>query len=121
MIDFLTRLSEASIQMGEYQLRWLELIGVLIGLASAVGGMKRKVWAWPVGITANVLLFFVYINAILDPQVGERTPLFGQSGRQIFFIIVSAFGWWRSGEGCFPPGRPVSLGTGNSFLHRRRT
>jgi len=29
--------------------------------------------------------------------------------------------WWRSGEGCFPPGRPVSLGTGNSFLHRRRT
>lgn len=95
MIDFLTHLSEASIQIGSYQLRWLELIGVLIGLASAVGGMRRQVWAWPVGITANVLLFFVYINAVLDPQAGDRAPLFGQSGRQVFFIITSAYGWWR--------------------------
>jgi len=94
-MNFLSWLAEASIQVGPYQLRWLELIGVLIGLASAVGGMRRKVWAWPVGITANVLLFFVYINAILDPNAGERTPLFGQSGRQIFFILTSAYGWYR--------------------------
>ncbi len=49
--------------------------------------MKRRVWAWPVGIIANVLLFFVYINAILGSEEGARTPLFGQSGRQIFFIL----------------------------------
>ncbi len=97
-MEFLTWLAEAHIQLGQYQLRWLELIGVLIGLASAVGGMKRKVWAWPVGITANILLFFVYINAIFSPHEGERTPLFGQSGRQVFFIIVSLYGWWRWNE-----------------------
>lgn len=97
-MEFLTWLAEAHIQLGQYQLRWLELIGVLIGLASAVGGMKRKVWAWPVGITANILLFFVYINAIFSPHEGERTPLFGQSGRQVFFIVVSLYGWWRWNE-----------------------
>ncbi|MFZ0159976.1 MAG: nicotinamide riboside transporter PnuC [Kineosporiaceae bacterium] len=108
-MNILKWLSEASIQIGDYQLRWLELIGVMIGLASAVGGMKRRVWAWPVGITANVLLFFVYINAILDPQAGERTPLFGQSGRQIFFILTSAYGWyrWRQHQRSHAAGQPA--------------
>lgn len=93
-MELLRRLYEASITIGSYQLHWLELIGVLIGLASAVGGMRRRVWAWPVGISSNVLLFFVYIAVMFD-QADGRAPLFGQSGRQIFFIITSAYGWWR--------------------------
>ena len=86
----------AAIPIGPYQIHWLELIGVLIGLASAVLGMKRWVWAWPVGISANILLFFVYIGALLG--AGERIPLFGQAGRQVFFIITSIYGWWRWNE-----------------------
>lgn len=93
-MDLLLSLYEAYIQIGSFQLRWLELIGVLIGLASAVGGMRRRVWAWPIGIIGNVLLFFVYITVTLD-AIDGRAPLFGQSGRQIFFIITSAYGWWR--------------------------
>ncbi|MCA1783308.1 MAG: nicotinamide mononucleotide transporter family protein [Intrasporangiaceae bacterium] len=61
--------------MGEYRWHWLELIGVLIGIGSAYLGMKRWVWAWPVGIIANVMLFFVYLGAMLG--AGERIPLFG--------------------------------------------
>ncbi len=94
-MSFLDWLYGAGIAIGSYQLKWLELIGVLVGLASAFGGMRRKVWAWPVGIVANVLLFFVYVNATFDPSAGERAPLFGQSGRQIFFIATSVYGWWR--------------------------
>ncbi|HNQ06950.1 MAG TPA: nicotinamide riboside transporter PnuC [Tetrasphaera sp.] len=87
------RLINAAIPIGKYQLHWLELIGVLIGVVSAWFGMKRRVWAWPVGITANIMLFFVYIGATLG--AGERIPLFGQAGRQIFFIVTSIYGWWR--------------------------
>ena len=87
------RLINAAIPIGSYQLHWLELIGVLIGVVSAWYGMKRRVWAWPIGITANIMLFFVYIGATLG--AGERIPLFGQAGRQIFFIVISAYGWWR--------------------------
>ncbi|MDO8107759.1 nicotinamide riboside transporter PnuC [Isoptericola sp. b441] len=93
MTDVLRWLYDASIPVAGYQLQWLELIGVVFGLASAILGMRRRVWAWPIGIIGNVLLFFVYISATFD--AGDRTPLFGQSGRQIFFILTSAYGWWR--------------------------
>ncbi|MBK6886422.1 MAG: nicotinamide mononucleotide transporter [Tetrasphaera sp.] len=87
------RLIDAAIPIGKYQLHWLELIGVLIGVVSAYFGMKRRVWAWPVGITANIMLFFVYIGATMG--AGQRIPLFGQAGRQVFFIVTSLYGWWR--------------------------
>lgn len=87
------RLLEWHVDIGKYQLHWLELIGVLIGVASAYLGMKRLVWAWPVGIVANIMLFFVYTGAAFGTDT--RMPLFGQAGRQIFFIITSAYGWWR--------------------------
>jgi nicotinamide mononucleotide transporter len=93
-MDLLRWLYEASIPVAGYQLHWLELIGVLFGLGSAIGGLRRRVWAWPVGIIGNVLLFFVYITVTFD-QADGRAPLFGQSGRQIFFIITSIYGWWR--------------------------
>lgn len=90
------RLIDAAIPIGKYQLHWLELIGVLIGVVSAYFGMKRRVWAWPVGITANIMLFFVYIGATMG--AGQRIPLFGQAGRQVFFIVTSIYGWWRWNE-----------------------
>jgi len=93
-MDLLRWLYEASIPVGGYELHWLELIGVLFGLGSAVGGLVRRTWAWPVGIIGNVLLFFVYITVTFD-QADGRAPLFGQSGRQIFFIITSVYGWYR--------------------------
>jgi nicotinamide mononucleotide transporter len=84
---------DATIPLGAYELHWLELIGVTIGIVSAWLGMKRLVWAWPVGIVANIMLFFVYVGAAFGAD--ERIPLFGQSGRQVFFIVVSIYGWAR--------------------------
>jgi nicotinamide mononucleotide transporter len=84
---------DASIPIGDWKLHWTELIGVLIGVVSAWFGMKRHIWAWPVGISANIILFFVYTGAVFGAE--ERVPLFGQAGRQIFFIITSIYGWWR--------------------------
>ncbi|NHN54992.1 nicotinamide mononucleotide transporter [Calidifontibacter sp. DB0510] len=87
------RIIDAALPIGKYQLHWLELVGVLIGVASAWFGMKRKVIAWPVGIVANVMLFFVYIGAAFGAD--SRIPLFGQSGRQVFLFLTSVYGWWR--------------------------
>lgn len=86
------RLLDAAIPIGSYQLHWLELIGVLIGVVSAWYGMKRRVWAWPIGIVANVMLFFVYIGATFGAD--QRIPLFGQAGRQVFLFLTSAYGWY---------------------------
>lgn len=70
-----------------------EVIGNLFGLASAILGMKRVVWAWPVGLVGNVLLFTVFATGELSGAVDD--PLWGQAGRQVFFAAVSLYGWWR--------------------------
>jgi nicotinamide mononucleotide transporter len=87
------RIIDWSIPIGSYQLHVLEVVGVLIGVVSAWYGMKRWVWAWPIGISANIILFFVYLGALFGAD--QRIPLFGQAGRQVFFILTSIYGWWR--------------------------
>ena len=81
------QLIAATFTVGAYEMHWLEFIGILIGAASAYLGMKRWVWAWPVGILANVMLFFVYLGALFGAD--QRIPLFGQAGRQVYFIASS--------------------------------
>ena len=70
-----------------------EIVGNVFGLASALFGLSRKVWAWPVGIVGNALLLTVFLGQALGH--GQGTPLYGQASRQVFFVIVSVYGWWR--------------------------
>ena len=82
-----------------------EVVGNAFGLASALGGMRRKVWAWPVGIIGNLLLLTVFLGSALSPDP-SLPHLLGQAGRQIMFIAVAIYGWirWRNLDG----GRVVS-------------
>ncbi|QYM64277.1 nicotinamide riboside transporter PnuC [Microbacterium sp. Se5.02b] len=77
-----------------------EVVGNAFGLASALGGMRRKVWAWPVGIVGNVLLLTVFLGSALSPDP-SLPHLLGQAGRQVMFIAVAIYGWvrWRNAEG----------------------
>jgi nicotinamide mononucleotide transporter len=86
-------LFDATVTIGGHDILWREIVGNLFGLASAVGGLRRKVWAWPVGIVGNVLLFTVFLGAVFDTP--QHRDLYGQAGRQVFFVIVSVYGWVR--------------------------
>ncbi|MGO1850420.1 nicotinamide riboside transporter PnuC [Microbacterium sp.] len=84
-----------------------EVVGNVFGLASALGGMRRKLWAWPVGIVGNLLLLTVFLGSILSPD-HSLPNLLGQAGRQVMFITVAIYGWirWRqaaSGTGQVTP------------------
>ena len=92
-MSFLSWLYDAHLTIAGHDITWREIIGNAFGFASAIGGLRRRVWAWPVGILGNVLLFSVFINATFE-QDGQ-VPLFGQAGRQVFFIITSVYGWYR--------------------------
>ena len=89
-------LYDAHISIAGHPITWREILGNGFGFASALGGLRRKVWAWPVGIVGNVLLFTVFVAATLDTDA--QVPLFGQAGRQVFFIATSIYGWqrWRA-------------------------
>jgi nicotinamide mononucleotide transporter len=86
-----TTLYEAQLTIAGHPITWREIVGNAFGFASAVGGMRRRVWAWPVGIVGNVLLFTVFVAATTDAHA--QVPLFGQAGRQVFFISVVGAGW----------------------------
>jgi nicotinamide mononucleotide transporter len=92
-MDALHWLFEASLTIGGKHILWREIIGNAFGLASALGGMRRRVWAWPVGIVGNLLLFTVFLGVAFDNPQGAT--LYGQAARQVFFIVVSGYGWWR--------------------------
>ena len=92
-MSFFTWLYDAHLEIAGHPISWREIVGNAFGFASAVGGLRRRVWAWPVGIVGNVLLFTVFIAATFE--VESQDPLFGQAGRQIFFIITSVYGWYR--------------------------
>jgi nicotinamide mononucleotide transporter len=89
-----TELYEAQLTIAGHGIYWREILGNAFGLASAIGGMRRQVWAWPVGIVGNVLLFTVFLFTATEADHGG-TPLLGQAGRQVFFVVVSVYGWWR--------------------------
>lgn len=93
-MDFLRWLFDAKLEFaGGGFLLWREVIGNLFGLASALGGMRRKIWAWPVGIIGNALLFTVFMGSVFGSA--DHVNLLGQAGRQIMFIAVSIYGWQR--------------------------
>ncbi len=92
--ELLARLLEAQIDVGLGKpVLWREIIGNGFGLISAVLGMRRKVSAWPIGIVGNILLFTVFLGGVFHTP--QDLDLYGQAGRQIFFLIISVYGFVR--------------------------
>lgn len=98
-MQWLIDLFNWTIPIGGGGLLMREVFGNVFGLASAVGGMQRKVWAWPIGIIGNVTLLTVFLSSIFGGA--DTANLLGQAGRQIMFITVSVYGWvqWRKSRG----------------------
>ena len=92
-MDFLRWLFEAQVPVGSSSLLVREVVGNIFGLLSAFGGMRRKIWAWPVGIIGNLLLLTVFLGSLFG--TAETATLLGQAGRQIMFIAVAVYGWRR--------------------------
>ncbi|WP_265522984.1 nicotinamide riboside transporter PnuC [Oerskovia flava] len=95
-MDLIDALFDAQLTLGDQHLLWREIVGNGFGLASALGGMRRKVWAWPVGIVGNLLLLTVFLGAVFATP--NPVNLLGQAARQVMFLAVSVYGWvqWRA-------------------------
>ncbi|ALA67840.1 nicotinamide riboside transporter PnuC [Corynebacterium lactis] len=89
--DALTGFLTAQLTIAGVPILVREIVGNLFGLACAFLGMKRNVWAWPVGIIGNALLFTVFLGGVFHTP--QNLDLYGQAGRQVMFIVVSLYGW----------------------------
>lgn len=109
-MDLVIWLLDARLEIAGSHILWREVVGNGFGLASALLGLRRTVWAWPIGMAGNALLFTVFLGgAFATPQ---SLDLYGQAGRQVFFFSLSAYGWWRWSlnrrRGLAPDGRAVA-------------
>jgi nicotinamide mononucleotide transporter len=100
-------LFEAQLVVAGHPVLWREVIGNGFGLASAILGMRRLVWAWPVGMIGNLLLLTVFLGVAFGNPQGQT--LLGQAGRQVFFLITSVYGWWRWQRSRGGSGEPAVL------------
>lgn len=92
-MDALRWLLDAEILVSGSPVLLREILGNVFGLACALGGMLRRVWAWPVGIAGNLLLLTVFLGSFLG--LSDDPALLGQAGRQLMFLLVSIYGWHR--------------------------
>jgi nicotinamide mononucleotide transporter len=92
-MNFFDWLLHSQVTIGGSPVLVREIVGNVFGLGSALFGMRRLVAAWPVGIIGNVLLFTVFVGGLFDTP--QDKDLWGQAGRQVFFALVSLYGWYR--------------------------
>ena len=72
-------------QLGGESVRWSDLLGNLLGLATVALAIRRSLWAWPVQITGAILLF----GASMSVHLG------GNAARQLVVVAAAGYGWWR--------------------------
>ncbi len=72
-------------RLGGETVRWSDLLGNLLGLATVALALRRSLWTWPVQITGAILLF----GADMAVHLG------GTAARQLAVIALAAYGWSR--------------------------
>lgn len=96
MIDLLQWFFEKHLTISGQSIALREVVGGLLGLASAIFGAQRRIAAWPVGIVADGLLFTVFLGAVFSfGDSASHANYYGQAGRNLLLMLVSIYGWVR--------------------------
>lgn len=69
----------------DYPMSYLEFFGTIAGAVAVWLSTRAHVWSWPIGIINVILLFFLFFQIQLYPDMFL----------QIFFFITNILGWWR--------------------------
>ena len=70
---------------------WLEIVAFALSLAMVGANMRVNPVGWPLAIVASLLYALLF----------AQSRLYGEAALQIFFVVVSAWGWrqWLRGTG----------------------
>jgi nicotinamide mononucleotide transporter len=84
---------------------WVELVGVLFALVYLYLSVRENIWLWITGFVSSFFFLIVYFD--------ER--LYADMGLQVYYLVISVYGWmvWRYGrKKTGRPKMPVSRTTG---------
>ena len=64
---------------------WLELVAFVLAVAMVVFNIRVNPLGWPLAIVSSLLYFALFWNS----------RLYGDASLQVFFAVVSLWGWWQ--------------------------
>lgn len=64
---------------------WLEIVAFVLSLAMVAANMRINPVGWPLAMAASLLYALLFADS----------KLYGEAVLQLFFITVSAWGWWQ--------------------------
>ena len=62
----------------------IEAAAVVLAVAYLLLAMRENRWCWPAGIASSLLYLAVFYAA----------GLYMESGLQLFYVVMSVYGWW---------------------------
>lgn len=80
-ISVFNQILASALEMG-----WLQWLAFIFGIAYVILASKENPWCWPIGLISVVITFFVCV----DPEI----RLYSDAILQIFYAIMSIYGWW---------------------------
>jgi nicotinamide mononucleotide transporter len=62
----------------------IELAGTVFGLIYVLFSVRQSLYTWPAGIITSLLYCWVFFDA----------GFFAMAGLQVYYLIISIYGWW---------------------------
>ena len=67
---------------------WIEWIALVSSIIYVILAAKENVWCWPFGIIGVLASLYLFIQG----------KLFLDAGLQIYYLVMSIYGWWSWGK-----------------------
>ena len=63
----------------------LEIVAALFGVVSVFLSVRQNIWSWPTAIVNVGLYIFVFYDS----------KLYADTGRQVIYVVLNAYGWYH--------------------------
>lgn len=78
---------------------WLEVVAFVLSIAMVLANLRVKVVGWPLAIAASLMYALLFADS----------KLYGEAALQVFFVMVSCWGWWQWRRGTTSDGHALSV------------
>ena len=73
---------------------WIEWSAVAFSVAEVLYARADKIWLYPTGIIGTVLTIYILVDS----------RLYAESALNVYYIVMSIYGWMALGQPQWPPG-----------------
>lgn len=63
---------------------YIEVFGALSGMIFIILEIRQNIWLWPLGLLTSLIYVWVFFN----------TKFYADMGLQVYYILISIYGWY---------------------------